>query len=199
MNNKACPDKKSTPRAEKKRRKITKTYLENAGAHYLQRFAASTSRFRQVMTRKIDLSCRDHPDQDRAASLALLEELIGRFTELGYLNDSAYARALHHSLLSRGTSRTKQRAAMHLRGVRPEDLDDLTSGITADEECRQALLYARRKRLGPWAKADGNDDPKSKEKAFGSLARNGFGYDTANRVLSISLEDAEDLLNGQPE
>ena len=49
---------KREPPAPKKRKKITLSYLENAGAYYLERFSASEAQFRKVMGQKIYKSCQ---------------------------------------------------------------------------------------------------------------------------------------------
>lgn len=172
----------------KLRKKISASYLENAGAFYLQRFAASTGRFRQVMVRKIDLSCRDHPEQDRDVCLSLLDELIVKFSALGYLNDLSYARGLYYSLSQRGWSRQKIMASMRTKGVAADHIQDCFGNDRQEDELVLALRYVRRRKFGSFALYP--EDGKNRQRALASLARNGFSYDTASRALSMDREEA---------
>ena len=50
---------------------------------------ASSAQFKRVMTRKIDLSCRDHPDQIREDCLSLFDQVVIKFLDLG-LSERCY-------------------------------------------------------------------------------------------------------------
>jgi regulatory protein len=178
--------------AKKPPKKITETYISNAGAYYLQRYAASTARFRSVMTRKIDTSCRHHADQNRDQCLDMLERVIARFQDLGYLNDDSYTRMKVSSLLQRGLSRRMillklQNAGIPEAGIKAALGAHFSEhGITAeDSELAAALKLARKKRLGPHA-PDKNGDHK---RAMTTLARAGFSFDVIKRVLNTGPDE----------
>lgn len=80
-------------RKQKVPKKITDTYLHNAGLFYLQRFTASRSHFYDVMMRKIKKSCTYHKNQKIEDCESLLKNLIEKFEELGLLDDKSYAKA----------------------------------------------------------------------------------------------------------
>ena len=187
-------DKKSTPNLQtnqKKRKKITASYLENAGAYYLERFSASISLFRTVMGRKIALSCREHPDQNKDECLKLLDDVVRKFENLGYLNDRLYAQQLLNSLEYKGTSLTKMMMTFRQKGVPPELIEEIMPKRTRDEDRMAALLWAKKKRLGVFATRERENE---KQKGLASLARSGFDYDTANWVMNLDREEAEELL-----
>lgn len=188
-------DKKSTPNPQtisKKRKKITASYLENAGAYYLERFSASIAQFRTVMGRKIALSCRDHPEQDKDECIRLLDAVVKKFENLGYLNDRTYAQMLVNGLVYKGTSSTKMKMTLQQKGVPSELIEELMPRRTRDEDRMAALLWAKKKRLGVFATRERENE---KQKGLASLARSGFDYDTANWVMNLSHEEAEELLN----
>ncbi|HPQ50107.1 MAG: RecX family transcriptional regulator [Alphaproteobacteria bacterium] len=184
---KSTPNPVKTPEnTVKRRKKITSSYLENSGAYYLQRFMASSAQFKRVMTRKIDLSCRDHPDQIREDCLSLLDQVVIKFLDLGYLNDATYAQGLYHSLSQRGFSRQKIQAQMKNKGVPSELIAACQGDENSEHELAMAVRFIRRKKLGAFAIRE-----SSQQKSLASLARNGFGYETAAKALALSRDDAE--------
>ncbi|HOO50378.1 MAG TPA: regulatory protein RecX [Alphaproteobacteria bacterium] len=174
----------------KKRKKITASYLENSGAYYLQRFSSSVARFRQVMTRKIDLSCRDHPEQDKEQCLEMLNQLISKFIEMGYLNDESFSKGLYYSLSQRGYSRQKILFQMKSKGLSDDHIMAAIGDNDEEQELIQAVRYTKRKKIGAFAIRE-----QDFQKSLASLARNGFGYDIATRALQMDEEDALDILH----
>lgn len=189
-------DKKSTPNPqmnEKKRKKITASYLENAGAYYLERFSASISQFRRVMERKITLSCRDHPEQNKDDCLTLLDGVITKFENLGYLNDRLYTQMLVNSLNNRGLSTTRMMMTLRQKGVPPDLIEEMMPERSRDDNKLAALRWAKKKRLGAYATRERENE---KQKGLASLARAGFEYDISNWVMSLTRDEADDLIMG---
>ena len=60
---------------------------------------------------------------------------------------------------------------------------------TADPDLAAAIAYARRRRIGPYRTR--GDREERRERDLAALARQGFGYDIARRV--IDAHDPEDL------
>lgn len=199
-NNKAFFDQKSSESPPEKatftknrRKKISPTYLENAGAYYLQRFAASTAQFHDVMARKIYLSCQDHTDQDSAECLKLLTELIEKFTRLGYLNDRSYTENLYHTLLARGYSLQKIRINLRAKQCPPEMIESVISenAPPEDHEFQAALKLAKRKKLGPYGiwPDDKLEKRKLYQKQLAVFARQNFSYKIATTILEMDESD----------
>jgi len=172
-------------------KKITETYLHNAGLYYLQRFAASKSHFKNVMMRKVKKSCLHHTDQDFDACGEMVDRLTEKFENVGLLNDHVYARGLVTSLRRRGMSRKAILAKTGMKGIDSrqaqqslKEYDDIHED-TMGAELRAALTLARRKKIGPYDITGKKDDQKS----LGKLARAGFSYETSRRVLDLDSED----------
>lgn len=194
MRNTVEPEK-SSPRPQTPVKKITTTYLENAGKFYLERFPASTAQFRKVMTRKIDRSCRAHPDQDREKCLNLLETLISRFQSIGFLNDSAYASGLRYSLSERGYSASRISQTLRQKGISPDWLQEasVSTPLDPNHDWLAALRWIKKKRLGAYSTREANPN-----RSLSSLARAGFEFDIARKALSLTIEEIEDqLINPQ--
>ena len=170
-------------------KKITETYLSNSGKYYLERFAASTEQFRRVMTRKINKSCKAHTDQSADTCFAMLESVIAKFQDLGFLNDKGYAGGLINSLKNRGWPRNRIILRLKEKGISADLIDELVADPSADENFRNALVWIRRRKLGAYSIRQ-----RGFEKDLAALARAGFDYESANRALSLNKEDIEDYL-----
>jgi SOS response regulatory protein OraA/RecX len=162
-------------------KKLSERYLRNAGEYYLARYPASSAHFLQVMTLKIDRSCRDHPEQDREHWITHVKDtLTPYFQELGFLNDELYAQALFQSLKNRGFSKAKIIARLRQK-LLPSDM---IANLFEDgfDEKEAAHRFAQKKKIGvyritPYA------DYQEKQKDLGKMARNGFSYDMAMSVF----------------
>ena len=178
-----APRQKS--RGRRAPRRITPAYLERAALFYLERYATSISNFRAVMRRKVDRSCRHHgPAQDEA--MVLVDELVERYVAAGLLDDRAYATARALQLFRRGCSARLIRARLIEKGIAEADIAaalDRLSDEAAEPDYTAAVAYARRRRLGPFGDPARRADRREKDLA--ALARAGFSYDVARRVLEL--------------
>ena len=176
-------------------KKITDSYLHNAGLYYLQRFSTSTENFRRVMTQKISRSCRAHEDQDINECMQMLEDLIIKFQRSGLLDDKNYAGGAIRSLRNKGESTRSILRKMQAKGIAPEvaseTLQQHDSDHSINGDLTAAARYIQRRRLGVFSSRD-NGDRSSKD--LSSLARAGYGYEIAQKVLLMSREEIEDLL-----
>ncbi len=180
-------------------RKATARYLENSALHYLQRFATSSANLRRVMMRKVERSARHH-GTDAAKGAEVVEDLIRRYQRSGLLDDSAYAAARTRTLHRRGASIRDIRASLVKKGLGDEDIEAAVAGLTADiaePDLVAAVRFARRRRLGPFGRAEEREDRHRRDLA--ALARAGFPYDTARRVVeaesaaALEAETASDI------
>ena len=161
-------------------RKATPKYLENAALYYLSRYSTSTENLRRVMMRKVMRSAKHH-GTDVEDGAALIEAMIGRFLGSGLLDDWAYARTRADSLHRRGNSARVIRGKLKQKGI---DDDAIAAALDArgeDPELTAAVTLAKRRRLGPFAVKPPNGEQR--EKHLAALARAGFSYDVAQRVI----------------
>lgn len=174
-------------------RKITKTYLHNAGIYYLERFAASKNHFKVVMLRKVKRSCMVHIDQDYDECAQMVDAVADKFVELGLLNDDLYTNGMVNSLRRKGLSRNAILNKMQMKGIDRDKslfalqkLDGIDHETEKDAEMNAALKLARKKKLGPYAIKEVDI-----KKALGVFARAGYSYDIAKSVLDMKEEDLE--------
>lgn len=189
---------KAADKPRKQPKKITPSYLHNAGLYYLQRFAASSGQFQRVMQRKIDKSCMVHPEQDREECQKWLSDVIETFQRSGLLNDELYATGAIRSLRQRGLSTRAIEAKMTIKGVPAalikrtlQEIDDLTEN---DPNLVAAVKQARKRRIGPYWPSDKEGAPELRDKHLATMARAGFDFETAHKVLKMDKEEADNLI-----
>lgn len=186
---KSSPAVKTAAKEPKKPRKITESYLENAGKFYLEKFPASAKHFKMIMTRKIRKSCQAHPDQDLAQCQTMLDSVVEKFVRVGFLNDEALTKGLLYSYKQRGWSQRKIRATLITKGLGADLIEDGMADRDSSSEINAALRLVRRKRLGAFATTEAKPD-----KWLAALGRAGFDYETARKALNMSKEEIEDIL-----
>ena len=177
---------------KKRPKKITETYLHNAGLYYLERFASSSGNFREVMLRKVKRSCMFHTDQDHEKCAAMVDTLVEKFISSGLLDDTIYTRGKVSSLRRRGKSARSIQTYLRAKGLPPalikQELDRYNEEhhtTDKDAEYQAALTFARKKRIGPFR----GDKDEDIQKELGRLARAGFSYDTSRSVLNYKSEE----------
>lgn len=137
---------------------------------YVGRFATSAVRLERYLARKVkERGWAEEQEPDVAA-------LSARFTELGYLDDAAYARMKGAAMQRRGLGAGRIRGALAADGIAEDDrsaaLDEARAG-----RWNAADALARKKRIGPYA-AD-LADRVVREKQIAAFVRAGHDYATA--------------------
>ena len=187
------PDKEPEKRKKKRPRKATAKSLENAALYYLQRFASSNENLRRVLMRRVRRSAQHH-GTDPEEGTEFINDIIARYQRSGLLDDAGYAEIRTASLGRRGNSARAIRNKLVEKGVNSDIIDETLTNRQnedADPELTAAVSLARRRRLGPF-REDGIR-PEFKEKDLAALARAGFNYDTAQKVIeAVRVEDLEE-------
>jgi len=179
-------------------KKTTPARLRRQVAHYLERYATTEAHLRRLFRRRIHRAATHHGD-DPAEGEAMLDAEIERVVRLGLVDDVLYATDRARRLVRQGNGPRKVRAKLAAKGV-PSGLVDQALDAVADElgdPARTAVVrYARRRRLGPYA-SGGPHDVDERRKQLAKLARAGFSYDVARRVVdSEGVEELEAWATG---
>ena len=175
-------DNQAPGKARRQPLKATPKALERSALHYLGRYDSCSGHLRRLLQRKIQISARIH-GTDPQEGAAAIERVIARLTGLGLLDDTRYARERVRSLRGRGNSTAMIRAKLRAKSL-PAELIDMALGEggtdLAEHELLAALRYARRRRLGPFRTAERE---MRRDRDLAALARQGFAYETARRVV----------------
>ncbi|MGE0421909.1 MAG: RecX family transcriptional regulator [Reyranellaceae bacterium] len=172
---------------------ITAKRLENIATSYMERYASSAGRLREVLLRRVRKARHaEAPVVDDAE--AVIEGIVGRYVKAGILDDRRFAEHKAGALSRRGTSQRRIREKLVLARVGREDVDHALSRLRdaagGDGELAAAVALARRRRLGPFADPAVRRDRRDKHLA--AMGRAGFALGLARRV--IDAKDADELL-----
>jgi regulatory protein len=190
-------ERSSKPPARRERkvpRKVSAQSLENAALFYLGRFSAPSAQLRRVLLRRVDKSVKAH-GTDPAEGRRLVDDLIERYRRSGLVDDAAYAAGKARSLRRRGTSRVIIGRTLRAKGLSADESDAALKGLTdendtsgVDHEFVAAARLAQRKRLGPFRPQSARAELRQRDMA--ALARAGFSYDVARRVVDAESTDS---------
>lgn len=161
--------------------KLTFEALREAALRYLDRSDASVAQLRRVLMRRVARAADPTLQKDATAQVELV---LARLIEARLLDDARFAQAYAEGQRRRGTSTLGLRSKMRARGLDEQDVEAaLSSTIESDlySEEQSAMIYARKRRLV--TRFDVRD-PKQRQKALATLARRGFSFDIAHRVLA---------------
>ena len=181
------------PSAEQIKKRLT-----NKAFHYLGRYASTSSRLKTIL-RKFAQRKLDRADP------ALLDQIIREVTEscvrLGYIDDEAFIRSQFRQGLRSGFSQKRILLKLSQRGISRDLAEAVMNEQTSraadqrNSELAAALIYARKKSVGPYSRAELR--PGDNHRHLARLARNGFAFDVAKRVMSLPSADAADVLLDQ--
>ncbi len=148
---------------------------------YLARRAASAARLRAVLGR----AAARMEEAEAAEVPAAVEDVVGRLTRAGLLDDAAFARSKARVLAAKGKPAGAIRLELRLRyGV--EIAADALAGL---DPLAQATRWAERRRLGPFRL---RDRERKREADTASLVRAGFSVGIARAVIGGEAPDGGD-------
>ena len=185
-------EKPKLERAERARRppNVSRAGIEAAALRYLERFDCSVARLRKVLSERVAKAARAGV-AEAAAAPAIIEELLERYQSSGLIDDQRFAKNFAARQRDRGMSRRMIEQKLRARGIGAEVLQELLPrNESAASELEAARAFARRRRLGPHRKPELRDEYRRKD--LMAMARAGFNYDTASRVVGngSSSDDA---------
>jgi regulatory protein len=159
---------------------VDREWLERVARDYLERYASTEANLRRVLRRRIRKEGGDIKALD-----AIADDIVARLAAVGAVDDSAFVEARVRTLLRRGKAPPAIRQALLAKGARREQIDPVLALVDDDAKLEAAARLVRRRRFGPY-----HDDPRVRRerrtKELQALARAGFRYDEAARVLDLA-------------
>jgi regulatory protein len=172
-------------------------WLRRAALHYLERYASSEENLRRVLARKLERRRRADPERWTLAEIEakqLISDTVARCRELGLVDDARFAEMRAAGGRRRGLSGTRIVAALTAKGV-SRDLADAAVAAEATDDAKSALVFARRRRIGPF-RPDHRRSEDDDRRDLAVLCRQGYSYTLARRVVTMDRETAEAALDG---
>jgi regulatory protein len=166
---------------------LSSAYLHEQARRHLQRYWPSEFQLRRVLGRRVQRCLYFHGGEREDADV-LVDGVIAELVQSGGLDDRRFTQHWVEEMHGRGISALGIRARMRDKGVGRELVDDALRELQGpDPELARACTYVRRRRLGP-ERRDPSQRKDRREKDLGAMARAGFAWSIAKRVI-----DADDL------
>lgn len=178
----------------RKPRKITAAYLQRVTDHYFDRYGGtSRANLRRLLMKRVWRSCRHH-GVEIASVEPLVDAELDRLERFNYLDDARFAEGRARTLHRRGDGPAKIRSKLAAKGIGREAIDAALAALRdehANVELSAALVFARKRRVGPWRRNPVDTDGRRKE--LGKLARGGFSWTTARQIVDAeTIEELEE-------
>ncbi len=180
---------RSTPRTPKR---MNEAALAAAALFYLSRYASSSGNLRRVLARKAARSAQFHGD-DPAAFAPIIDRIVAYHVQNGAVNDALYAESQIRSLRRRGGSGRVIGQRLMAKGIPADVIADNTPELKdAAEDRAAAILFARRRRLGPFRQSG---RAENRQRDMAALGRAGFDYQIAASIVDAAdVETLGDLM-----
>ncbi|MDF2386125.1 RecX family transcriptional regulator [Nostoc ellipsosporum NOK] len=162
--------------------------LERYALRYVERYATTRAKLAIYLSRKLRERGWDgekSPDP---------EALAERMAELGYVDDRLYAESKAGAMARRGLGARRVREALRFAGVEEEDAVALAPAIAA-EGLASAIAFARRRRIGPYAR-EAADRPLQ-EKQMAAMIRAGHAPGLARAIVRMAPGDDPETMLGE--
>jgi regulatory protein len=158
----------------------------------LQQEADPESVARGIVLRRLTAAPRTRADlasdlQRRGIPDEVVQRVLDRFTEVGLIDDAAYAQLWVTSRQrSRGTARAVLRQELRAKGIADEDVRDALEGVDPDEERVRGMELVRRRA----ASLSRFDHATRRRRLAGLLVRRGFPPGQAVAMVDAVLAGA---------
>ena len=163
---------------------MTEDDFKRIGLDYLSKRIATASHLRKVLARRVQRVGLDGEEADEAHRA--IDAAVATLTRAGLLDDGLYARARGATLARKGASRLMVVEQLAGRGVDRELAHERAREL---DDGHQALLYARRRRLGPFRTSDRE---ARRDRDVAALARAGFPVEVAIAAIDGTGEIPDD-------
>ncbi len=173
-----------TQRERKRRPPLDVDNLRALALAYVGRYATSCARLATYLNRKIGE--RGWVDE----STAPVAELVTQFASLGYVDDEAFAKTRGESLLRRGYGPNRLKISLRVSGI-GTDIIDRTANVDEEGAFAAAMIFAKRKRIGPYARDPAT--PDIRQKMIATLLRAGHSYEVSRKILALTANDIANL------
>jgi regulatory protein len=186
------PSEEEPPRRERRlARPLDAARLQDLAVAYVARFATTGAKLERYLARKL----RERGWEGEGEGEPDLAGLAARLSELGYIDDAAYASAKAGSLLRRGYGPRRVARVLTEAGVS----EDMRQGLASEEGAlrRAALALARRRGFGPFGAAP--PDRVLREKQLAAMLRAGHTLDSAREMVDATTRQAAERWAAEPD
>lgn len=160
--------------------------LRDLALSYVARYATTRAKLERYLARKTTERGWADPDMSSDAARA---DIAQRMADLGYVDDAAFARMRGEALTRRGLGARRLSLQLAVDGIGADDAAPVIDAAR-DAALDAALAFARRRRLGPFAR-EAVSDPALFQRQLAALLRAGHDASLARRVLRLGPDEQD--------
>lgn len=124
-----------------------------------------------------------------------IPSILAKVKRLGIVNDHTFTEYKVSSFIRSGRSQRVIQNKLLQKGVAFDVVQSVLDQYQGkDTELLAALIYARKRRIGPFRRADRELTIEIKQKEQLSFARGGFSFVMTGKILSMDLIEAEEMI-----
>lgn len=164
------------------------TWARNSAAYRLGRRMMTEKELADAIRRKARTKFEGINDRQLAE---LAEAAIAFGRSMLALDDQAYAEIRASSAARGGKSKRAVARKLAEKGI---EATIITEVLSDQDDLRPAVVYARKKAFGPFRRKEADEAARNREMA--SFARQGYGFDLIRRVMAMSRDEADEILDG---
>ncbi len=157
-------------------KKLTFKRLQNIALYYLERYDTSSAHLKSVLKRRILKARTMGADIDENAD-NWIDEIVQSCIDNGYVKDKDFAQRVVERLTLAGHSRKYIYQSLYQKGI-SENLISEVCQISDEDEYENALKFAKKKKVY-----------QDYQKGLAQMARAGYSYEIARKVLAFFQED----------
>lgn len=162
---------------------------------YVDRFSVPAAGMRKHLRKKTRESVQEGVVAPAVAE-GWIDAIVERLTNAGLIDDERWAESRARVLSRRGKGRRAIQQDLRLKGIGAELIEQAIQELTEahhNPELMAAYTLARRRRLGPFSTREPSREQRAKD--LGKLARQGFSFDVAKRIIDApDVETLDELL-----
>tara|TARA_Y100001970_G_scaffold184068_1_gene223863 strand:+ start:4827 stop:5390 length:564 start_codon:yes stop_codon:yes gene_type:complete len=161
---------------------------------YLEKYSPSKQQLKTYLLKKYLKSSSSKVKKKDL--IELIEEVISDLEKNKFINDKFYSDTKAKNLIQRGSSINKIRNYLLSKGINNKYIKETIENINSnndDQDFFSAIKLCKKKRIGP-SRPDENRSLFFK-KDIAILARNGFSFDISKRVMDITKEEYNKIIN----
>lgn len=157
--------------------------LRSLALFYVGKYATTRKKLHQYLNRKITERGWDDADQPE------IDVLVEEFADRGYIDDALFTSSKARSLVNRGYGIKRLEQDIYANSIADQDQIEARA-ILAENQWQAADNFARKKRIGPYAKGDTTREEKQKQLA--AFLRAGHDIKVAQKFVNADIDDIID-------
>ena len=169
---------------KKKNFEYTVEEMRNFSFAYLEKYSPSKQQLKTYLLKKYLKSSSSKVKKNDLVEL--IDIVLSDLEKNKFISDKYYSETKAKNLIQRGSSINKIRNYLLSKGIQSKFIKETIDFFSAVKLCKK-------KRIGP-SRTEENR-PLFYKKDIGILARNGFSFETSQRIMDLSKDDYNKIIS----